>query len=143
MSYVEISAELQGLNTSDIRASADVACLGFPRIETNPLLELTGKLVDLAWPVGGIVCHARELLRVWSIFWACVEQGGVGWIACRNELDVVGGEGEVHSAAARGFRESAGGVLEDKREWRSSAKYSSFTKGGRRTYGSRQPARAA
>lgn len=79
-----------------IRACPDVTSLCFTTIKSYSLLQLAGELVYFPRTIRGVVGHAGELLRVWPVFRARGKQGRIRRVTCRDELDMVRGEGEVH-----------------------------------------------
>lgn len=79
------------------RACPCIASRRFPAVGPDPFLELAPQLVYLFWAVCGIVREARQFLGVGGIFRTCGEQGGIGRVACGDQLDVIRGEWNMHA----------------------------------------------
>ena len=43
----------------DVRAGTNIASLSFLAVQLHSLLQFASQLIDFAWSVGGIICHAR------------------------------------------------------------------------------------
>lgn len=79
-----------------VRSSTQISRLGLLAIHPHSPFQLSGEFVDLAWPVGCIVCETRELLRVRTILRARGQEICARRIAGGDELHMVGSEGEGH-----------------------------------------------